>query len=293
MAKKIEKYLFDRKEYADATGIDLRKFCVKHKSDRMYGYYSVLDDNLIIGQKATFGGVYLSNHCDPRNFEYLVKKFYEKYLENSVSYSLRLPPSYLSVYFDNFASLLASMHSNVLQETNHFQKIDQQIPSNKFSKTNRKILRRLQAKIFRVTYSQTLNPEGYAVLKQNREARGVQLSLSFSDLKHQSEQICETYHFFECYNQKGVLAAYAVCVKIAKNVLYVLYWGERPDFRSESPVVLLANTILEFCYSNKIEWLDAGVSSVNGVVDQKLAEFKERLGFSQCRKYTIFSKAIR
>ena len=61
--------------------------------------------------------------------------------------------------------------------------------------------------------------------------------------------------------------------------MYILYWGEDPKYRKRSPVVMIADAAVQFCVKNEIRWLDAGISSFNGVVDKDLHDFKRRLGF--------------
>ena len=96
-----------------------------------------------------------------------------------------------------------------------------------------------------------------------------------------------SYIFFECKNKENKVIAYAVCVKIRRDILYVLYWGEDFDHRKNSPVVFLAKSIIDFCIDNKITYLDAGISSLNGDLDQGLYDFKSRLGFRPSSKYII------
>ena len=96
MGRHTDEYFFDTKKYADLVRVKLYRFELQHKDSSLYGYYSIADDKLFIGQKSTFGGIYLQGTSTSDDVESLVKKFYDDFLQKYSAYSLRLPPSYLN-----------------------------------------------------------------------------------------------------------------------------------------------------------------------------------------------------
>ena len=156
-----------------------------------------------------------------------------------------------------------------------------------FSATNRKIVRRLKKDGCEVRFEDSVSKEGYDLLARNRARRNVKLSLSFNDLKKQSEMLPEYFLFASCFNTERVLIAYSVCVKLRDDLLYVLYWGEEFEKRAKSPVVLLCHELVEYSLSNGLRYLDVGISSVDGEVDLNLFGFKQRLGCMSCDKLIV------
>lgn len=284
-----EVYFFDTTVYADSVGIKLNRFEVRYNSSALYGYYSVDKNKLLIGQKSTFGGIYLQEDTTQEDLKALVKKFEDEFLCKYSEYYLRLPPSYLNKNLNEISYLFNDKNSSAIIETNQYQEVLDSSNYLSFSKTNRKIFRRLVADGCTTTLSQKPNIEGYLLLEVNRKLRNVKLSLNFQEIQKQTNASEGRYIYFSCYDSANILIAYSVCVRISSNILYILYWGEDPKYRKLSPVVMIANAAIQFCVKNKIRWLDAGISSLNGVLDKDLFDFKRRLGFLKCEKNIVFS----
>ena len=86
------------------------------------------------------------------------------------------------------------------------------------------------------------------------------------------------------------MAAYAVCVRLNSKILYVLYWGEDEIYRKFSPVVFLCGDLQRYGRKKEFEFLDVGISSLNGVIDTGLMDFKRRLGFVNCEKMVVWKQ---
>ena len=127
------------------------------------------------------------------------------------------------------------------------------------------------------------------MLQENRNKRGVKLSLSYDQLLVQANALPDRYWFVECLDSSRNLAAYAVFVRINLNTFYVLYWGDHVEYRKHSPVVMICNAILNFCKTKQVQFLDLGISSLHGAIDQGLFGFKERLGAISCPKLIIYN----
>lgn len=290
MGLMTEDYFFDTMNYSNSVNIKLHRFEVRHKNSALYGYYSVDKNKLFIGQKSTFGGVYLQDDTVPEDLENLVKKFEDEFLRKYSGYNLRLPPNYLNKKLNEFSNIFNSIGSSVITEINQYHEITNNSNYLLFSKSNRKIFRRLKANGCTIKLSKKPNGDGYSLLEKNRKLRNVKLSLSFQEIQKQTMASEGKYIYFSCYDRANILIAYSVCVRVSRNVLYILYWGEDPKYRKRSPVVMIADAAVQFCVKNEIRWLDAGISSFNGVVDKDLHDFKRRLGFLQCEKNIIFSE---
>ncbi len=282
-----EGYLFDSIRYSQVVGKNINKYKSEYSGSHLECYYSVVDGEFRTGYNATFGTLNLHGSLLNENIKYLAEKFYQYLSQNYSTYELRLAPTYLCPHIDIFVKNMKELNCNIVNEHNQFQLISSSEPYLNFSKSNRKIYRRLEASGVRVLTSRQPTHDGYDLLNKNRLARGVRLSLTFNELKKQAKLLNDHFTFFSCLNSSNILIAYAVCVEISPSVFYVLYWGEQPAYRKLSPVVFLAGSIKLYCYENNYRWLDAGISSLNGIVDDNLMLFKSRLGFTSCPKYTI------
>ena len=145
MGLMTEDYFFDTMNYSNSVNIKLHRFEVRHKNSTLYGYYSVDKNKLFIGQKSTFGGVYLQDDTVREDLENLVKKFEDEFLRKYSGYNLRLPPNYLNKKLNEFSNIFNSIGSSVITEINQYHEITNNSNYLLFSKSNRKIFRRLKA----------------------------------------------------------------------------------------------------------------------------------------------------
>ena len=76
----------------------------------------------------------------------------------------------------------------------------------------------------------------------------------------------------------GTILAGAICLRVTASYLYVFYWGERPEFRKESPVTLLADGLVAYAHSRGVSVLDIGVSTEHSAPNVGLIAFKESSG---------------
>lgn len=128
-------------------------------------------------------------------------------------------------------------------------------------------------------------PKVYETLAVNRASKGNALSMSLEQLQAMAQALPGTLVLFGA--QSGdVLAASAICLRLSPNILYVFYWGDRPEFQSHSPIVLLAETIYAYCQANDIRILDAGTSTIGDEPNFGLIQFKRNMGFTESLKVT-------
>lgn len=281
--------IFERDEHLKELGETLKAFKLMQK-DHWFSILYTKDSNNFFrcGAKSTFGSVHRSSKITNGVYRDFLSQLYLYLEKNFNGFEIKIPPEYVDkTTHVAFKEFFQNGLCNQIIETNQYLKIDPTVSRPDFSKTNRKILSRHRKNGSYVRFSNEVNPEGYDILKKNREARGVQLSLTFHELKSQSQKSPNHYVFASCYDQVGSLMAYAVCVKLSEEILYVLYWGDHPKDRKKSPVVFLCDEI--FTNSKHLDYriLDIGISSVNGTLDKSLFAFKSRLGCSNCEKLIL------
>jgi hypothetical protein len=283
-----ELYIFDTEEYSNAVKNQVKPMTFMFDEVDLMVIPSVNEGIFQIGRHSTFAGLYFSGPVGERQIFALIDQMLEWGSRSCKSYRLRIPPQYLEPnLYPCLNHIFLKKGAKISIEKNQHLHISGKDFSFHFSDTNKKIVRRSIAKGIYVNIHDEVSKDGYNLLKKNRELRGVNLSLSNEELAHQSKFMHGKYVFFECRNLHEKTIAYAVCVKIRSDILYVLYWGEDPEERKNSPVVFLAKSIIDYCIEKKILILDAGISSFNGILDQGLHDFKLRLGFELSPKYII------
>lgn len=288
MDKPNSKFLFELKNYQDAHNIELKEFYISNGSYSLTLKYSLNNNIFNVGKNATFGTVQIAcmnNAIGPTG---LLDNLISFIGERSDEYEVKLPPSYLDpethLAFEDYFSRNGA---EIINEKNQYIDLSAPPDERSFSATNRKIVRRLKKDGCEVRFEDSVSKEGYDLLARNRARRNVKLSLSFNDLKKQSEMLPEYYLFASCFNAERELIAYSICVKLREDLLYVLYWGEEFEKRVKSPVVLLCHELVEYSLRNGLRYLDVGISSVEGEVDLNLLGFKQRLGCMSCDKLIV------
>lgn len=131
-------------------------------------------------------------------------------------------------------------------------------------------------------------PQVFEVIEKNRKEKGYKVSMTLIELENMANTFSkETYLFGVQDLSKQALIAGAVCFRIYSNVLYVFYWGDLPGYSTLSPIVLLADSIYEFCQVNDLTVLDVGTSTEDKLPNYGLINFKKGLGFEESLKFRM------
>jgi hypothetical protein len=157
------------------------------------------------------------------------------------------------------------------------------------SETKRKELRRLERS------GATTGEAGleasrtiYDIIAENRESMGYPMTMTWPQVEALAGAFPDRVRFFGVIRDGTILAG-AICLRITASYLYVFYWGERPEFRKESPVTLLAYGLVTYAHACGVSVLDIGISTEHSAPNVGLIAFKESLGCraSSQRIYTF------
>lgn len=151
-----------------------------------------------------------------------------------------------------------------------------------------KKLRQLKEAGFKVRESNfTELPLVYQLLSENRASKGRNLSLSYQRLEELYKHFSGSFKIWSVVDSKETFRASAVTIDMNKFVRYVFYWGDRECNDSYSPVVLLADHLVEESKQSNFQFLDLGTSTNCGSVDIGLHFFKRSLGAIDTLKIRI------
>lgn len=164
------------------------------------------------------------------------------------------------------------------------QEINYAVPLHMWSPSFVKMEQRKLSKAQQAGYTfAILEPENwdverlYSLLSANRLAKGYALSLTQEGLTEMLAASPER-HLVAVVKLGDDWAAIGICVRVATEVLYLFYPADDYAHRSYSPMVVLYDGLIQWAKLNGITLLDQGTASLNGVLNQGLATFKERVG---------------
>ncbi len=117
-----------------------------------------------------------------------------------------------------------------------------------------------------------------------RQSQGLEINIPLETLE---EQVRETraYDFFGVYRDSKISAA-CITVRVSEKVAYYYLPATSPMFRSQSPMVLLIQGMVEHYHQKGFQYFDLGISSIKGKPQETLRLFKNRMGASETFKTT-------
>ncbi len=119
--------------------------------------------------------------------------------------------------------------------------------------------------------------EAYDLFVESRENKGYPVTMSLEQLNSTFHQFPSNYRLFGLYDHHTLIAA-SVCIVINSSILYDFYHGDRLTYRKKSPVVPLLGNIYDLASKEGFEYLDLGVSTDRGAINEGLYSFKKNLG---------------
>lgn len=129
--------------------------------------------------------------------------------------------------------------------------------------------------------------EAYEIIQCNRASKGYPLRMTW-------EQVLDTikiveHNFFVVKREEKAIAA-AIVFFVTKDMVQVIYWGDKPDVGVYKPMNFLAYELIKYYKSKGITCIDIGPSTENGVPNIGLCNFKESIGCEVSAKYRLTKK---
>ena len=118
---------------------------------------------------------------------------------------------------------------------------------------------------------------GHAVLAANRAAKGRVLALGLDYVLRARDALPGRVRMW-ALEHAGTPCAAALTYRVAPGRELVVYWGDAGHALARSPMNVLALRLVERALAEGVLSLDIGTSSVAGVPDQGLIQFKRSVG---------------
>ncbi len=124
----------------------------------------------------------------------------------------------------------------------------------------------------------------YDVIVRNHTSRGYPVNMTLDDVTATAPVVCARFFILTL---EGVDVAAAQVHNPAPGVAQVIYWGDVPGHSSSRPMNMLAYRLFELYKNENYRIMDIGISTVDGVPNYGLCDFKEGLGCRPTAKFTF------
>ncbi len=250
----------------------------------------VLDGIVESPYRGTFGGFSFSSKLSVRKLSSFIYDVVHLLADKSIEqWKVILPPqiyheqkfikSYQVLSDNKFVPTTSEVGASIIIDDQPFGDI---IHKSEFKKLKRS---KKEGLIFCVEKASAYE-EIYRLITQCRKERGNELSLSEEQLSVIIDQIPEVFNYYTV-RSKDELIAGAICIDISEDIQYVFYGGHLKKFDKISPAVMLYEGIYNSLREKNFKLLDFGTSSLNGITDYNLLDFKQYLGASLSLRITF------
>lgn len=120
-------------------------------------------------------------------------------------------------------------------------------------------------------------PSVHEFIENARAEQGIHINTSLNTLSKQFEAFPDRFLIYGAYHLEE-LAATCIVSLPTDDIAYYFLPASSATYRSKSPMVALMVYLYDDLRKRGINYLDLGVSSIGGVPQQSLINFKERMG---------------
>jgi hypothetical protein len=119
--------------------------------------------------------------------------------------------------------------------------------------------------------------EVWEIICDTRLRKNYPMTLEKATLARMLRDFPEHYRLYAISTPEAVVAA-CIGIKVTDRHLYYFLPGHAPAYQPLSPMVLLLEGLYQVCQAEGMAFLDLGISSVGGILNQGLYTFKQNCG---------------
>jgi hypothetical protein len=123
----------------------------------------------------------------------------------------------------------------------------------------------------------------HTLIAASGAAKGFALSMTAEQIYAMAKAIPNSIVLYGVHDKTNMVAA-GICVRLSPEILYIFMVGDKKDYQSYSPVVMLVDHIYAYCQTHAIKLLDYGIAATDSGPNIGLMDFKRRLGFEESLK---------
>ena len=256
------------------------------ENDSFHVIFSIINDLAVSLPQGLFGGVVKKQRAiDFHSFEEFWKNVNDELAKEGVTRAELIQPPDIYQGFVQSQWLMEVGFSPMYEDITHHIKLREftlhKMEEKKLDKlkTSNFSAKQLDKKELKKTYD---------FLESCREEKGLKLNVPFERLEALFKSFPDRYDIFMGYLNKKAACA-VITLKVAPKIVYYFLPGTIKEAKSESPMVGLLDFMVEH-YSSTHQYIDLGVSSIEGEPQVSLIAFKERMGGIPGMKRRFFIK---
>jgi hypothetical protein len=249
-----------------------------------------LFNELVSPPRAPFGGIQCDPDCSRHELEFLlscISAFVAR--RSGKSLTIKTAPTCYHANSHNLLHCCYERNGFTALEThsNHFIPVD----SHNFVEKIRPAEKRRLLKCKNAGYATSTGKkieleEAYSFLTHCRNQADYKIPLSLCQMRQLACQLPAHLLLFGIFDDDKMIAL-SISLKVSDDILYNFLVADHPEYRTFSPVVLLTETIYNFCQQHKISIIDLGISvDENAEAKPSLSRFKKNIGGQECEKIT-------
>ena len=286
--KNPTQFLFNQYFYLNTHATSVLSFADKASAPSiLLNCVEASQGNYVSGYHAPFAGIEYTSTIDITIFvKDVLNNLSEK---NAKSLTIKQAPECYqpNVYNAIHEAFIANGFVEQVSETNQYIVVD---PAKSFSSgidaQKRRRLSNSKKTGMRVEFFNHIDSDiWYEVYYKARIDKGFPITISKVAYLSLSEKITDIYTYAGVF-LNDTLIANAIFVHINKDTLYYFAAASDPSYAELSPTVLLIEALYDKAVQDKYTLIDLGVSSLDGVLNEGLHQFKKYLGAIECSKKT-------
>lgn len=254
---------------------DLRCF----ENDRFRVYFNIVEGNAISLNASPFGGLQSIKGASYSDFEAFFDQIKtELFLENVRKIEVIQPPEYY-LGFVEMLWLKQIGFTRKVSETNQYVSLNKSIH---FHKMQKRQLNKNKDLVIRKTSLSELS-KIHQFIADCRKEQGLTINIS-------QEKLCSLFSSLPAYydafivEKEGSMISAVIMTKPTSNICYYYLPATKAEFKPLSPMVHLMAYLYDYYQEQGFSYMDLGISSIDGKLQEYLAEFKERMGAQTTRR---------
>ncbi|HSY61604.1 MAG TPA: GNAT family N-acetyltransferase [Cytophaga sp.] len=289
IAQKITtQFLFNQYFYLNAHAASVVSFVDKVVSPSvLLNCVEASAGNYVSGYHAPFAGIECNSNTDITIFVQDVLT--ELSAKKATSLTIKQAPACYQpdVYNTIHETLITNGFVEEVNETNQYIIVDStQVFAMGIDAQKRRRLNNAKKMGMRVKLFDHIDSDSwYDVYSRARIDKGFPVTISKEDYRSLSTTIPNVYTYAGVFLNDALIAN-AVFVRLNKDVLYYFVAASDPVYAELSPTVLLIEALYEKAVYEKYALIDLGISSVDGILNEGLHQFKKHVGGMDCSKKT-------
>jgi hypothetical protein len=282
------KFLFNQYFYLIEEGKSPLTFVDNiYKSSQQLTCVETNKNEYVSGYHAPFAGIESDANVDVESFFVEIKL--ELLKRNAISLEIKQAPFFYQTQSSEeiHNALLKSGFVETVSECNQYLPINPQIEFEALieAQKRRRLKNAKKMGMHVQLFEHIDSTDWYEVYAEGRMDRGFPITISKEKYNTLSKLRPNIYTYAGVYLHEELIAT-AIFVHVSKDVMYYFVAASSPRFAHLSPTVLLIEAMYYKAVNEQCQYLDLGISSVSGELNEGLHAFKRHIGAQDCFKKT-------